>query len=757
MLPQSITTADLSYPWLHTRPVATIRRKKPQIISLLLLLMLFAGSTTLRFLLTDYTKCITVTPDELLYYQIAESFATGRGLPVVNNYLTNFQKILYPLVIAPAFLVGNTVQQHIRAIALINSLVMSSCIFPSYLLASRLKLKRFARFGIALLSIYMWDMSYTASFLSEVLYYPLTLWVVYGYLVLLDNDFSYKQTLALACLLGVLTYLLYACKEVGLVLPCALAVVGGFRIVHEWLVHGVSYTVKRLLAGMVCLALLFVVCHVIMRSFFVGSLSTNYQLSKQLSVVFQRLPYFARASVAYAAAIVIAAGLLPVAFPLIMYKRLPPRSQLLFQLVGAGILICIAVVVLTISITEDYGSTTPRLHLRYFVFAWIPLLCVFFALHEQEEMHLGRTCTTGYVLFVILTAYVFSSFSKNAFIDCYLVTGLAILKKTLGGALMCTVFIVLAILAVTLLHFPKILTAMFAIGYLVFQCYTGVVAYSFQHATKHVSDVSCIQYEQLKAYIHEHQDEHFALLLDWPATYTSCLAEMYFNEPNVYVIDTDQLIASTGGKQLHLSDASIPVFPAAFHAKDSGYELEHIDYLLIPKSQSTQITTPPLESCTLPGASSYRAYKNSDTARLPGFDNSTRLLRGAMSFPAADGYFESIYHVDAQGVLTAKEPGKLAEGPGAALSAGSYTLRLEYEYYGHKEGVVGAVTTFGIAPDPLNCTRCLFAHENEIVVDNIQIPMRTVLHGETSIVSTIRLHALTKGLSLRSVTLTKTS
>ena len=95
----------------------------------------FIFSVVIRYLLTDYPKMIYVYNDELRYYGQAESFITGRGF-FIQNALSKYRQILYPMVIAPAFLVGNRLLQ-MKLISLINCLLLSSTIFPISLICRR--------------------------------------------------------------------------------------------------------------------------------------------------------------------------------------------------------------------------------------------------------------------------------------------------------------------------------------------------------------------------------------------------------------------------------------------------------------------------------------------------------------------------------------------------------------------------------------------------------------------------------------------
>ena len=88
---------------------------------------IYIASTVFRFIVGNYFKNIHVYGDDWVYYQMAESFAQGRGFRI-NNVEWPY-RILYSIFISPAFLFG---ERHVqmRVIQLINSALISSTIFP---------------------------------------------------------------------------------------------------------------------------------------------------------------------------------------------------------------------------------------------------------------------------------------------------------------------------------------------------------------------------------------------------------------------------------------------------------------------------------------------------------------------------------------------------------------------------------------------------------------------------------------------------
>lgn len=57
--------------------------------------VLFVITVLVRAGLSNYCKVLYTYNDELYYYQIAENFAHGMGIPVVYNAKIHFYKVLY--------------------------------------------------------------------------------------------------------------------------------------------------------------------------------------------------------------------------------------------------------------------------------------------------------------------------------------------------------------------------------------------------------------------------------------------------------------------------------------------------------------------------------------------------------------------------------------------------------------------------------------------------------------------------------------
>ena len=141
--------------------------------------------------------------DELIYSEMAKSFASDlrfavRGLPV-GGY-----GAVYPILIAPAYVAFDRVPDAYAAVKTINSLVMSLAAVPAYLIARRV-VGKWPALLAALLAVAVPSMVYTATVMTENVYYPVFLLAALALVALLQrptllNHVAFFAALALAYL-----------------------------------------------------------------------------------------------------------------------------------------------------------------------------------------------------------------------------------------------------------------------------------------------------------------------------------------------------------------------------------------------------------------------------------------------------------------------------------------------------------------------------------------------------------------------------
>ena len=98
------------------------------------LVTIVAGSAVFRALLARGMPGPFIFVDELIYSELAKSFASG-GHFLVRDVPTSGYGIVYPALISPAYGLFDDLPLSYAAVKTINSLAMSLAAVPAYLLA----------------------------------------------------------------------------------------------------------------------------------------------------------------------------------------------------------------------------------------------------------------------------------------------------------------------------------------------------------------------------------------------------------------------------------------------------------------------------------------------------------------------------------------------------------------------------------------------------------------------------------------------
>ena len=330
--------------------------------------MLFAVCAVVYGMLSSYPRELAVYSDELRYLDVARSLLQGRGLRV-RNMPSDYQKILYPLCILPALLLRTTAAQ-ITAIGWLNAAYMASAVFPAYALARAMRLNpRRTAFLVGVTAV-LPTMSAAATFMSETVFLPLSLWQVYFFLrAMLAAPQARVGWCAAA---GAFCYLLYLNKEVALYYLIAWVLVRGWVWWHDKAGWRAELACNAALLGS------FLACFVLAKVTLFRGLGNSYNQTGWLTGEQWRfLPF---ALVCDALFTVLAFWVYPVLLPLCGLHRPrrgsdARRTQLpLFLLLCLGI--GVAVIAWSITVREDLHDPSPRQHMRYLEPLLIPLLAV---------------------------------------------------------------------------------------------------------------------------------------------------------------------------------------------------------------------------------------------------------------------------------------------------------------------------------------------------------------------------------------------
>jgi hypothetical protein len=137
--------------------------------------------------------------DEILWSEVARGLADA-GEPLVRDTPDPGLGIVYPLVIAPAYLIVDGLVDSYATVKLINAAVMSLAAIPAYFLARRVVGQWLALLA-AVLAIAVPSLAYTGTVMTENVFFPLFLVVTLVLVLVLERP----TTLRVALLVGLVS------------------------------------------------------------------------------------------------------------------------------------------------------------------------------------------------------------------------------------------------------------------------------------------------------------------------------------------------------------------------------------------------------------------------------------------------------------------------------------------------------------------------------------------------------------------------
>ena len=204
-------------------------------------------SAVFRYGLSRRVVAPWIMVDELIYSELAKSFAqTGHFL--IRDVHAGSYGAVYPLLIAPAWRVFNSVPDAYAAAKTIGSVLMSLTAIPVYFLARRV-LTPIPSLFAALLAVAVPSLMYTGTLMTETVFYPLFACVALALVLALERPTIQRQLVLIGlCVLAFLTrsqaiVLIPAVATAPLLLAWLdrrrLRMLADFRVLYGVLVAGV--------------------------------------------------------------------------------------------------------------------------------------------------------------------------------------------------------------------------------------------------------------------------------------------------------------------------------------------------------------------------------------------------------------------------------------------------------------------------------------------------------------------------------------
>ena len=135
--------------------------------------------------------------DELIYSELAKSFA-GSGEFLLRDYETKVFSLLYPVLIAPAWLASDTESAYGLAKTL-NVLLMSLAAVPLYFWSRRLLRPTYALLSLGLFLV-LPAFFYTGTLMTENAFLPAFVLAAFAFALALERPTLFHQGLALVAI-----------------------------------------------------------------------------------------------------------------------------------------------------------------------------------------------------------------------------------------------------------------------------------------------------------------------------------------------------------------------------------------------------------------------------------------------------------------------------------------------------------------------------------------------------------------------------
>jgi hypothetical protein len=174
-------------------------------------------SIAVRFALAQTYPGPYIFNDEIVYSELARSFGhTGhlaiRGVPGHQGF-----GFLYSVLVSPAYALFSNVLNAYAAVHLINSVLMSLAAVPTYLIARRLT-GHWLSLLAALLAVLIPSMTYTATMMTEVAFFPLVMATAWAMVAALERPTVLRQLVVFVPIV-----LAFFTRAQGVMLAVALA------------------------------------------------------------------------------------------------------------------------------------------------------------------------------------------------------------------------------------------------------------------------------------------------------------------------------------------------------------------------------------------------------------------------------------------------------------------------------------------------------------------------------------------------------
>lgn len=713
----------------------------------IIVIILFILSIVIRYIIADFSKSIVVYPDELRYYSIANSLHQSGDI-TIHNIPSNFQKILYSIFLMPAFYFENVVVR-LKVISFINCIIMSSGIFPVFLLGKQICKKRRTIYCSIILYIVMAEMCYTMTFMSEVVYYAIAVWVIYLFYQLVQLDIKNKKKISISIILGILIYVLYLNKEIAL--SFLVAYMGYIVILGIYERGSIKYNCRNFLLMLFSFGVIFIIAKL---TIFKGLGNSYNQMGIEAILSSYNILYMLYSYFFILMMIIISFGYFPIMFPIACFNKINKKNREFLIFILGILIVSAGVIAYTISVREDLGRVGPRQHLRYIGFLFPIIWLLFLEILDRIEINVSlvKKFITITIIYVIIFASTYRGFQDGIVDHASLKYFMSFEWGNLTGGineisfnvgrLILKLIISFVLLGESLILFKnKKLFRNTVVAIILSICLVNnVIVVANNRKNYSVSEENIMELQRLNQEFSNMEGN--ILVIMGKDTFDKADGEIdtYISSPSVFITYKEDIV------ELMKNTETYKVSEMKIHSKfpfDIYENLSTIDYVVLSKTYLIDMPEEYFEPINIEGIDNYKIFKNKIPEYLK-IDNINE--KQSIEYKLQDNYYSN-YKIKNGEFISGKEDNFLVYGPYVELEKGIYNIEFHYEYLGDVNGEIGFVDF--VANGEVLYSKAMTADENCVVIENIEVK-EDIPQIET------RIYAMEEGIKANRIVLNKT-
>lgn len=581
-----------------------------------MVLIMFLCSVAYRWLYacaTEIPARLTCYPDELRYYEIAESLANGNGLTIAG-LPTDFQKVLYCVTLVPAFFISN-INLRMSIIFFINALLLSSGVFAMHYLCTKMIRRSSNRLVLCALYLICGLMVNSLSVISENLWIPLAMVIAAIFYRLFEKAEAERRipivTVTVAAGASMLGYLT---KEIALIFPLSYVLWTAWKVCSANAHAEEQATSGKKRAYLISLMLyvgLFAALFVLLKSTAFRGLGNSYrqQNPEALLEYTDTLQFLLYGAVYFIFNVAAMCGVVALVLPAVFYRQAERAVRNFYIFLMLLLVSAAAVVSYTITIREDYTLDIPRAHMRYV--AWLlPLLLVVTAHVIEKRQTLSAAAVRRDLCFASLSGLLLGTFYRGVYSGSGIDNTMELLERASGNQVLAYLAVCTAFLAMLIAGHrrTRYVFTCFIILMGCMQLGDTVLEQRFVARSHYVSEEDAAEADQLAAFVMEHASDKILLVCE-EFDNNSKIFDTWLPQENLYTTTEGLLSEMLDNDEVNLSEETVPVIWSELWwnygwTLESYYPIADIEYLIIRKSVKLEETV----SCVLLSEESTASY-----------------------------------------------------------------------------------------------------------------------------------------------------